>query len=86
MTLDIDAFERFAKRNGYSNGYCLIKVLGCSVNIYKRLKQGENISPDLVAEIFNRFGDEAMFELIIFDDDDGNEELDLFDEFNGEDD
>lgn len=86
MTLDIDAFERFAKRNGYGNGYHLIKVLGCSVNIYKRLKQGENISPDLVAEIFNRFGDKAMFELIIFYDDDGNEELDLFDEFNGEDD
>lgn len=86
MTLDIDAFEEFAKRYGYRNGYRFMKVLGCPVNIYKRLKQGENISPDFVAKIFNRFGDEAMFELIIFDDDDGNEELDLFDEFNGEED
>lgn len=81
MTLNTDAFEEFAKRNGYGNGYRLIKVLGCPASTYKRLKQGENISPDLVAEIYNRFGDEAMFELINFDDDDEDEEFDLFDEF-----
>lgn len=66
MHLKINKFERFAKRNGYKNGYALIKTLGCRASTYSYLKEGGRISPDLVAEIYNRFGDEAMFEVINF--------------------
>lgn len=69
MHLKINKFEKFAKRNGYKNGYALIKALGCSASTYTRLKDGERINPDLVAEIYNRFGDEAMFEVINFGED-----------------
>jgi hypothetical protein len=67
MFLKINAFERFAKRNGYKNGYALIKELGCRAGTYTYLKDGGKISPDLVAEIYNRFGDDAMFEVIDFE-------------------
>lgn len=66
MHLKINKFEKFAKRNGYKNGYALIKALGCRANTYTRLKEGERINPDLVAEFYNRFGEEAMFEVINF--------------------
>lgn len=66
MHLKINKFEKFAKSNGYKNGYALIKALGCRASAYTRLKEGGRINPDLVAEIYNRFGDEAMFEVINF--------------------
>ena len=69
MFLKIYEFEQFAKRNGYKNGYALIKALGCRAGTYTYLKHEGRISPDLVAEIYNRFGDEAMFEVIDFEED-----------------
>lgn len=72
MYLKFSAFERLAKRNGYKNGYRLIKVLGCFPSEYKLMKLGEPVNPDLVAEIFNRFGEEAMFDVIDFADDKGD--------------
>ena len=59
MYLRLDRFERLAERNGYRSG---------NRGTYYALKKGGSLDPDLAAEIYNRFGEEAMFEIISFGD------------------
>lgn len=60
MVLKIREFERFAKNRGYKNGEALIEDMGSSADAYKLFRQGESIGSDLVAELFNRFGEEIF--------------------------
>jgi hypothetical protein len=69
MKLKRNEFEKLARRYGYKNGYQLIKALGCSKAAYEYSHYGGNVTPDLLAEIYNRFGDETMFEVINFEED-----------------
>lgn len=68
MYLRLDRFERLAERNGYGSGEELLSALGCHRRTYCFLKKGGSLSPDLAAEIYNRFGEEVMFEVISFGD------------------
>lgn len=68
MYLRLDRFERLAERNGYRSGEDLLCALGCNRGTYYALKKGGSLDPDLAAEIYNRFGEEAMFEIISFGD------------------
>lgn len=69
MLLKVDKFEELAKSKGYRNGYELSRDLGCGKATYRLLKSGHHIGCDIVAEIFNRFGDEATFDVIDFEED-----------------
>ena len=64
MRLKIKEFERFARERGYWNGVELMEDLGSNARSYYRLVNGERIYSDLVAEIYNRFGDDAVTRLI----------------------
>ena len=57
--------------HGYENGYELLIDLGCPSNAYLDMLRGAGASPDLIAEIYIRFGEEAMFSLIAFNDGEG---------------
>ena len=67
MLLKIDKFEELAKSRGYRDGYELSRDLGCDKRTYGLLKSGHRIGSDIVAEIFNRFGDDITFEIIDFE-------------------
>lgn len=67
MRLKIDKFESVAKRYGYKDGYQFIKAMGCGSSTYDYMRYGGKVSPDLLAEIYNRFGEEVMFEVIDFE-------------------
>ena len=69
MLLKIDKFEELAKSRGYRDGYELSRDLGCGKRTYGLLKSGHRIGSDIVAEIFNRFGDDITFEIIDFEED-----------------
>lgn len=71
MRLRCYELEQFARVHGYENGYELLIDLGCPSNAYLDMLRGAGASPDLVAEIYIRFGDEAMFRLIAFNDKEG---------------
>ena len=68
MRLRCYELEQFARMRGYDNGFELLIDLGCPSNAYLDMLRGANASPDLVAEIYMRFGEEAMFSLIAFND------------------
>lgn len=69
MLLKVDRFEELAKSKGYRNGYELSRELGCGKSTYRLLKSGHRIGCDIVAEIFNCFGDEVTFDVIDFEED-----------------
>ena len=69
MKLKIDKFERLAKDKGYRNGYELSLEIGCGELTYGLLKQGHRVGSDIVAELYNRFGSEAMLDVIDFEGD-----------------
>lgn len=69
MKLDIDRFEQLAKERGFRSGYDLAADIGIGRNTYHYIKQTGEISSDVVTEIYNRFGDDVMFEVFDFDDD-----------------
>lgn len=71
MKLRCYKLEQFARTRGYENGFELLIDLGCPSNAYIDMLRGANVNPDLVAEIYIRFGDEAMFSLIAFNDREG---------------
>lgn len=60
MRLKIRELDRFAKSKGYKNGIQLIEDMGSSEKAYKHFKRGGKIGGDLVAEIYNRFGEEIF--------------------------
>lgn len=67
MKLRINKFEELAKRGGYRNGYELSLALGCGDATYPLLKKGGRIGGGIVAEIYNRFGEEITLEVIDFE-------------------
>ena len=67
MKLKIGKFNDFAKNRGYRSGASLIEDMGCSKGTYGYMKYGGNVSSDLVAELYNRFGD-VVFPFIDFGD------------------
>lgn len=67
MKLKIDKFEELAKREGYCNGYELSLAVGCGDATYPLLEQGGRIGSGIVAEIYNRFGEEITLEVIEFE-------------------
>ena len=67
MKLRVEKFEELAQEKGYRNGYELSRDLGCGNEAYKILKQGNRIGHDIVAELYNRFGEEAMIRVINFE-------------------
>lgn len=60
--------ENLAREKGYKSGYDLLIELGCSSGAYYSMCRSGRADPDLVAEIYNRFGEEAMFDVIDFGD------------------
>lgn len=68
MKLKISTFENFARKHGYENGTELLNAMGSSERAYKHFRHGGSIGSDLVAEFFNRYGEEA-FSFIDFGDD-----------------
>lgn len=68
MKLKINVFENFARKHGYENGTELLNAMGSSGRAYKHFRHGGSIGSDLVAELYNRFGEEA-FSFIDFGDD-----------------
>lgn len=71
MILKIQEFEEFAKRRG-KTGREIIEEMGSSESAYRFFKRGGRIGSDLVAELYNRFGEEAIFKFIDFEEDGGN--------------
>lgn len=67
MKLKIQAFEHFARQRGYSGGTELLEDMGSSARAYKLFKAGVRIGSDLVAELYNRFGEDAVFRFIDFE-------------------
>ena len=67
MLLKIEKFEELAKRKGYRNGYELSREVGCGKLTYNLLKQGHRIGYDVVAEIYNRFGENETLAVIDFE-------------------
>lgn len=67
MKLKIQVFERFARQRGYRNGTELLEDMGSSARAYKLFKAGVRIGSDLVAELYNRFGEDAVFRFIDFE-------------------
>ena len=69
MRLKIDNFERLAKERGFRSGYDLAVDIGFGRNAYHYIKKGGKVGSDMVAEIFNRFGEEVTFDVIDFEED-----------------
>ena len=69
MRLKIDNFERLAKERGFRNGYDLAVDIGFGRNAYHYIRKGGKVGSDMVAEIFNRFGEEVTFDVIDFEED-----------------
>lgn len=67
MKLKVDKFEELAKREGYRNGYELSLAVGCGDATYPLLKEGGRIGSDIVAEIYNCFGEETTLDVIDFE-------------------
>ena len=67
MKLRIGKFNDFAINRGYKSGVRLIEDMGCSRGAYGYMKYSGNVSSDLVAELYNRYGDE-VFNFIDFGD------------------
>lgn len=67
MKLKIQAFERFARQRGYRSGAELLEDMGSSARAYKLFRSGVGIGADLVAELYNRFGEDAVFGFIDFE-------------------
>ena len=69
MRLKIDNFERLAKERGFRSGYDLAVDIGFGRNAYHYIRKGGKVGSDMVAEIFNRFGEEVTFDVIDFEED-----------------
>ena len=69
MRLKIDNFERLAKERGFRSGYDLAVDIGFGRNAYHYIRKGGKVGSDIVAEIFNRFGEEVTFDVIDFEED-----------------
>lgn len=69
MRLKIDNFERLAKERGFRSGYDLAVDIGFGRNAYHYIRKGGKVGSDMVAEIFNRFGEEVTFDVIDFKED-----------------
>ena len=66
MKLKISTFENFARKHGYENGGALLTAMGSSESAYALFRHGGKIGSDLVAELYNRFG-EDVFSFIEFE-------------------
>ena len=71
MILKIQEFEKFANRRG-KTGREIIEEMGCSESAYEFFIRGGRIGSDLVAELYNRFGEEAIFKFIDFEEEGAN--------------
>ena len=69
MRLKIDNFERLAKERGFRSGYDLAVDIGFGRNAYHYIRKGGKVGSDIVAEIFNHFGEEVTFDVIDFEED-----------------
>ncbi|MBR1676598.1 MAG: hypothetical protein IJ706_04730 [Clostridia bacterium] len=72
MLLKIKEFESFAESRGYKNGEELLEDMGSSTEAYEIFRQGGRIGSDLVAELYNRFGEENTFQFIDFEEESGS--------------
>lgn len=68
MKLKRHNLETVARERGYKSGYDLLIELGCENGAYFSMSRSGKVDPALAAEIFNRLGEEAMFDLIDFGD------------------
>jgi biotin operon repressor len=67
MKFSVKKFERFAKKYGYANGKQVMNELGCSDDEYKDICELGYIGCDWVSELFNRFGEDALYYFLSVD-------------------
>lgn len=69
MILKQEKFNKFAQEHGYTSAKRLMNDLGCSDREYKAIRSSGYISCDWVSELYNRYGEEVITDLLIFEDD-----------------
>lgn len=74
MRLKTDEFEELAKRKGIPNGKLLWKRLGGGKSAYASVKNGCEITHEIVQNLYNLFGEKETVKVVDF----GQEGLDGF--------
>lgn len=69
MILRQDKFNKFAEEHGYTSPRRMMNDLGCSDREYRTIRATGYISCDWVSELYNRFGDEVITDLVVFEED-----------------
>lgn len=69
MILRQDKFNKFAEEHGYTSPRRMMNDLGCSDREYRTIRATGYISCDWVSELYNRFGEEVITELLVFEED-----------------
>ena len=74
MRIRIDAFEELAKRKRIPNGKLLWKKIGGGKAAYSLMKDGCNVTYEVVKELYNLYGEIETLKVVDF----GEETIDGF--------
>lgn len=79
MKLNINAFENYAKEQGYENGVELFEMLGFSAEDYEEYRDGKNITRDALLKMYIEIGSSDVVDFVDFGRYEWEKNIDLFD-------
>lgn len=79
MKLNVDAFENYAREQGYESGMELFESLGFSAEDYEEYKEGKNITRKTLLRLYTEIGTSDVVDFVDFDKYEWEKNIDLFD-------